>query len=45
LLGLLCTGILGIILWPLISLFIGLTALVTGLETTQLIGLIQVVLS
>jgi len=45
LLGLLFTGILGIILWPLISLFIGLTALVTGLETVQLIGLIQVVLS
>lgn len=45
LLGLLFTGILGIVLWPLISLFIGLTALVTGLETTQLIGLIQVVLS
>jgi Zn-dependent protease len=45
LLGLLFTGILGIILWPLISLFIGLIALVTGLETVQLIGLIQVVLS
>jgi Zn-dependent protease len=45
LLGLLFTGILGIILWPLISLFIGLIALVTGLEPAQLIGLIQVVLS
>lgn len=45
LLGLLFTGILGFILWPLISLFIGLTALVTGLEPAQLIGLIQVVLS
>ncbi|HET9462656.1 MAG TPA: site-2 protease family protein [Thiobacillus sp.] len=45
LLGLLFTGILGIILWPLISLFIGLVALVTGLEPAQLIGLIQVVLS
>jgi len=45
LLGLLFTGILGIILWPLISLFIGLTALVTGLDPAQLIGLIQVVLS
>ena len=45
LLGLLFTGILGIILWPLISLFIGLIALVTGLESAQLIGLIQVVLS
>ena len=45
LLGLLFTGILGIILWPLISLFIALVALVTGLEPTQLVGLIQVVLS
>ena len=45
LLGLLFTGILGIILWPLIALFIGLIALVTGLESAQLIGLIQVVLS
>ncbi len=45
LLGLLFTGILGIILWPLISLFIGLIALVTGLAPEQLIGLIQVVLS
>lgn len=45
LLALLFTGILGIILWPLISLFIGLVALVTGLEPTQLVGLIRVVLS
>ena len=45
LLGLLFTGILGIILWPLISLFIGLVALVTGLEPLQLARLIQVVLS
>ncbi|HBU29030.1 MAG: peptidase M50 [Thiobacillus sp. GWE1_62_9] len=45
LLGLLFTGILGFILWPLISLFIGLTALVTGLEPGQLLGLIEVVLS
>ena len=45
LLGLLFTGILGIILWPLISLFIGLVALVTGLDTTQLLALIQVVLT
>lgn len=45
LLGLLFTGILGFILWPLISVFIGLTALVTGLDATQLIGLIQLVLS
>jgi Zn-dependent protease len=45
LLGLMFTGILGIILWPLITIFIGLTAFVSGLETAQLIGLIQVVLS
>jgi Zn-dependent protease len=45
LLGLMFTGILGFILWPLISLFIGLIALVTGLEPAQLVGLIQVVLS
>ena len=45
LLDLMFTGILGIILWPLISVFIGLTALVTGLEPAQLVGLIQLVLS
>lgn len=45
LLGLLFTGILGIVLWPLISLFVGLTALVTGLDPAQLVGLIQVVLA
>lgn len=45
LLGLLFTGILGFVLWPLISLFVGLTALATGLDPAQLIGLIQVVLS
>ena len=45
LIGLLFTGILGIILWPLIGLFIGLVALVTGLEPAQLVGLIQVLLS
>jgi Zn-dependent protease len=45
LLGLLFTGILGIILWPLIGVFIGLTAFVTRLEPEQLLGLIQVVLS
>jgi len=39
------TSILGFILWPLISVFIGLTALVTGLDSTQLVGLIQLVLS
>ncbi len=45
LLGLLFTGILGFILWPLISLFIGLIALVSGLEPAQLVGLIRIVLS
>jgi Zn-dependent protease len=45
LLGLMFTGILGIILWPLISLFVGLTALVTGLDPAQLVNLIQVVLA
>lgn len=45
LLGLLFTGVLGIILWPLIGVFLGLVALVTGLEPEQLLGLIQVVLS
>ena len=45
LLGLMFTGILGTMLWPLISLFIGLTAIVTGLNPAQLIGLIQLVLN
>lgn len=45
LLALLFTGVLGTILWPLISLFIGLVGLVTGLEPAWLIGLIQLVLS
>ena len=45
LLGLLFTGVLGIILWPLISLFIGLIALVSGLDPAQLVGLIRIVLS
>ena len=45
LLGLMFTGILGIILWPLISVFINLVALVTGLAPAQLVGLIQIVLS
>ncbi len=39
------TTLLGFILWPLISLFIGLVALVTGLEPAQLIDLIQVAVS
>ncbi len=45
LLGLLFTGILGSILWPLIEVFVGLIAVLTGLEATQLFGLIQLVLS
>ncbi len=45
LLGLLFTGILGTILWPLISVLIGLIALLTGLDSSQLLGLIQFVLS
>jgi Zn-dependent protease len=45
LLGLMFTGVLGVIMWPLISVFIGLTALVSGLDAMQLIGLIKVVLS
>lgn len=44
LLGLLFTGVLGIILWPIISLFIGLVALLTGLDPAQLGGLINVIL-
>jgi Zn-dependent protease len=45
LLGLMFSGILGMLMWPLISLFIGLVGLVTGLGASQLLGLIQVVLS
>jgi len=45
LLGLLFTGILGFILWPIIGLFVSLVAFVTGLETAQLVGLVQIVLS
>ncbi len=45
LLGLLFTGVLNIILWPLISAFIALTALATGLEPAHLINLIEIVLA
>jgi Zn-dependent protease len=45
LLGLMFSGILGMLLWPLISLFIGLVGLVTGLDPAQLVGLIQLVLA
>ena len=44
LLALLFTGILGAILWPIISIFIGLVALVTGLAPVELASLINVVL-
>jgi Zn-dependent protease len=45
LLALLFTGVLGIILWPLIGLFIGLVAMLSGLDPAQLVGLIRIVLS
>ncbi|KAB2319052.1 site-2 protease family protein [Betaproteobacteria bacterium SCN1] len=45
LLILLFTGALGVVMWPLIELGIGLTALVTGMEPAQLVGLIQLVLA
>ncbi|MEQ1661536.1 MAG: site-2 protease family protein [Thiobacillus sp.] len=45
LIGLMFTGILGSLMWPLISVFIALTAFVTGLDSSQLLGLIQVVLA
>jgi Zn-dependent protease len=44
LLGLLFTGLLGMILWPLISLFISLIAMLSGLETMKLLAQIQIVL-
>ena len=45
LLGLLFTGLLNLIIWPLINVFTLLTAGITGLEPTHLLGLIQFVLS
>lgn len=45
LLGLMFTGILGYLMWPLISVFIGLTAFVTGLDADHLVALIQFVLA
>ncbi|MEW5965866.1 MAG: site-2 protease family protein [Pseudomonadota bacterium] len=44
LLALLFTGILSAILWPIISIFIALVALLTGLAPVELAGLINVVL-
>ncbi len=45
LLGLLFTGILNVILWPIISIFIGLVAFFAGLAPGELTGLINIVLS
>jgi Zn-dependent protease len=45
LLGLLITGVLNQILWPLITVLIGLIAFVTGLSPAQLVSLIQLVLA
>lgn len=45
LLGLLFTGLLGLVLWPLISLFIGLVALITFTDITRLLALIQIVIA
>jgi Zn-dependent protease len=45
LLGLMFTGVLGILMWPLISLFIGLVALVSGIEPSALTNLINLVLA
>ena len=45
LLGLLFTGILGFILWPLMGFFIGVVAVVSGLDPAQLAALISTVLS
>ena len=44
LLGLMFTGLLGVILWPLIGLLISVTAALTGLSGSSLLTLIQVVL-
>mgnify|MGYP001155038016 FL=1 len=45
LLGLMFSGVLSVVMWPLIQLFIGLTAFVTGLDSARLIGLIAYVLA
>ena len=45
LLGLLITGVLNQILWPIITVLIGLIAFVTGLAPAQLVTLIQLVLA
>jgi Zn-dependent protease len=43
LLGLLFTGLLSLVLWPLISLFIGMVSLVTFSDPARLLALIQIV--
>jgi Zn-dependent protease len=45
LLGLLFTGLLSWVLWPLISVFIGLVALFTLTDVAHLLALIQIVIS
>lgn len=45
LLGLLFTGVLNLLLWPLINVFTILIAGLTGLESSHLLGLIQLVLN
>ncbi len=45
LLGLLITGVLNQILWPVITVLIGLIAFITGLAPGQLVTLIQLVLA
>ena len=45
LLALLFTGVLNLLLWPLINLFTSLIASITGLEQSYLLGLIQLVLA
>ena len=45
LLGLLFTGVLGLVLWPLISVFIALVALFTFTDLTHLLALIQIVIA
>lgn len=45
LLGLLFTGVLNLFLWPLINIFTALTASITGLDQSYLLGLIQLILA
>jgi Zn-dependent protease len=45
LLGLMFSGLLSVVMWPLIELFIGVTAFLSGHDTAHLIGLINYVLA